>query len=243
MKINGKDVTAHNAKQWNVAIGNASISNDSTWARGSPVPVLFGNTLGFKSLKVTLLVKGKNREDICQNVSNLLAEMLDIVELELDGFTHHFQGYLAKSTHEEKAIQRWHKLTLELQVYEFGVMMEQKGKFSGIPAASMTVRNAGNIITPMRIEITPTAGIASLTISGACSDPETGEDQKIALKNLTTGKTVVLDGETGLVTENGELKSQDAELWELPAAKPGNTTLTFSTGTLNVTVKMYPRYM
>lgn len=107
----------------------------------------------------------------------------------------------------------------------------------------MTVRNAGNIITPMRIEITPTAGIASLTISGACPDPETGEDQKIALKNLTTGKTVVLDGETGLVTENGELKSQDAELWELPAAKPGNTTLTFSTGTLNVTVKMYPRYM
>ena len=73
-----------------------------------------------------------NREYICQNVSDLLAEMLDIVELELDGFTHHFQGYLEKSTHEEKAIQRWHKLTLELRVYEFGVMMEQKGKIQMI---------------------------------------------------------------------------------------------------------------
>ena len=48
-------------------------------------------------------VKGKNREDICQNVSDLLAEMLDIVELELDGFTHHFQGYLEKSTHRGKS--------------------------------------------------------------------------------------------------------------------------------------------
>lgn len=243
MKINGKDVAVHNAKQWNVTIGNASISSDSTWARGSPVPVLFKNIFGFKTLKIVLIVKGKNREDICQNVSDLLAEMLDTVELELDGFTHHFKGYLTKSTHEETALQRWHKLTLELQTYEFGTVTEQQGKFSGIPAVSMAVRNAGNIITPMRIEITPTAGIASLTISGACPDPETGEDQKIILKNLTTGKTVALDGETGLVTEGEKLKSQDVELWELPAAKPGNTTLTFSTGTLNVTVKMYPRYM
>ena len=187
MKINGKDVAAHNAKQWNVTIGNASISNDSTWARGSPVPVIFGNTLGFKSLKVTLLVKGKNREDICQNVSDLLAEMLDIVELELDGFSHRFRGYLAKSSHEEKVLNRWHKLTLEFQVYEYGAVVEQQGTFSGIPAVTMAVSNPGNILTPIRLEITPTAGIASLTISGVCMDPDTGEEQPISLKNLTTG--------------------------------------------------------
>ncbi len=243
MKINGKDVAAHNAKQWNVTIGNASISNDSTWARGSPVPVIFGNTLGFKSLKVTLLVKGKNREDICQNVSDLLAEMLDIVELELDGFSHRFRGYLAKSSHEEKVLNRWHKLTLEFQVYEYGAVVEQQGTFSGIPAVTMAVSNPGNILTPIRLEITPTAGIASLTISGVCMDPDTGEEQPISLKNLTTGNTVVLDGETGLVTEKGALKSKDTEMWTLPALSPGTTTLTCSTGTLSIRVKLYPRYM
>ena len=243
MKINGKDVAAHNAKQWNVTIGNASISNDSTWARGSPVPVIFGNTLGFKSLKVTLLVKGKNREDICQNVSDLLAEMLDIVELELDGFSHRFRGYLAKSSHEEKVLNRWHKLTLEFQVYEYGAVVEQQGTFSGIPAVTMAVSNPGNILTPIRLEITPTAGIASLTISGVCMDPDTGEKQPISLKNLTTGNTVVLDGETGLVTEKGALKSKDTEMWTLPALSPGTTTLTCSTGTLSIRVKLYPRYM
>lgn len=243
MKINGKDVAAHNAKQWNVTIGNASISNDSTWARGSPIPVIFGNTLGFKSLKVTLLVKGKNREDICQNVSDLLAEMLDIVELELDGFSHRFRGYLAKSSHEEKVLNRWHKLTLEFQVYEYGAVVEQQGTFSGIPAVTMAVSNPGNILTPIRLEITPTAGIASLTISGVCMDPDTGEEQPISLKNLTTGNTVVLDGETGLVTEKGALKSKDTEMWTLPALSPGTTTLTCSTGTLSIRVKLYPRYM
>lgn len=243
MKINEKDVAAHNAKQWNVTIGNASISNDSTWARGSPVPVLFGNALGFKSLKVTLLVKGKNREDICQNVSDLLAEMLDIVELELDGFSHRFRGYLAKSSHEEKVLNRWHKLTLEFQVYEYGAVVEQQGTFSGIPAVTMAVSNPGNILTPIRLEITPTAGIASLTISGVCMDPDTGEEQPISLKNLTTGNTVVLDGETGLVTEKGALKSKDTEMWTLPALSPGTTTLTCSTGTLSIRVKLYPRYM
>ena len=40
VKINGTDVSVYKARQWNVVIGNASVSNDSTWARGSPVPVL-----------------------------------------------------------------------------------------------------------------------------------------------------------------------------------------------------------
>ena len=243
VKINGTDVSVYKAWQWNVVIGNASVSNDSTWARGSPAPVLFGGTLGFKSLQVTLLVIGESREEIGLNVSNLLAGTLGVVDLELDGFSHRFRGYLAKSSHEEKVLNRWHKLTLEFQVYEYGAVVEQQGTFSGIPAVTMAVSNPGNILTPIRLEITPTAGIASLTISGVCMDPDTGEDQPISLKNLTTGNTVVLDGETGLVTEKGALKSKDTEMWTLPALSPGTTTLTCSTGTLSIRVKLYPRYM
>lgn len=137
-------------------------------------------------------------------------------------------------------LNRWHKLTLEFQVYEYGAVVEQQGTFSGIPAVTMAVSNPGNILTPIRLEITPTAGIASLTISGVCMDPDTGEEQPISLKNLTTGNTVVLDGETGLVTEKGALKSKDTEMWTLPALSPGTTTLTCSTGTLSIRVKLYP---
>ena len=128
-------------------------------------------------------------------------------------------------------------------MYEYGAVVEQQGTFSGIPAVTMAVSNPGNILTPIRLEITPTVGIASLTISGVCMDPDTGEDQPISLKNLTTGNTVVLDGETGLVTEKGALKSKDTEMWTLPALSPGTTTLTCSTGTLSIRVKLYPRYM
>ena len=71
--------------------------------------------------------------------------------------------------------------------------------------------------------ITPTAGDS---VSDEFLEPvrirRPEKISKIALKNLTTGKTVVLDGETGTwCTENGELKSQDAQLWEAPSSKAG----------------------
>ena len=47
MKINGKDVHSSIMRSSGMLrLGMPLSSNDSTWARGSPVPVLFGNTLG-----------------------------------------------------------------------------------------------------------------------------------------------------------------------------------------------------
>lgn len=239
MLIGAKNIADFQAEQRRVTIGRLTIANESVWTRGSPVPVLFSGTLGFKTIKIEIMVRGANREEILNNGSDLLSALIGPVDLTLDGFSHKFRAVLTKSSYTETVMERWHIHTLELSGYEYGVQETQTQS----QAESMTIVNPGNIETPLILELTPTFGIASLTITGIARDPNTGEDEPVTLKNLTTGNTVILDGETGLITEGGALKTADAELWGLPTLLPGSNLITFSSDTLNVTAKYKPRYM
>lgn len=239
MLIGTKNIADFQAEQRRVTIGRLAIANESVWARGSPIPVLFSGTLGFKTIKIEVMVRGANREEILNNGSNLLSALIGPVDLTLDGFSHKFRAVLTKSSYAETVMERWHIHTLELSGYEYSDQETQTQS----QAESMTIVNPGNIETPLILELTPTFGIASLTITGIARDPNTGEDEPVTLKNLTTGNTVILDGETGLITEGGALKTADMELWGLPTLLPGSNLITFSSDTLNVTAKYKPRYM
>ena len=242
MLIGNKDIRRYNATQWNVTIGNMALSNESSWPERSPTPIFLDSTLGFKNLKIVLIVKGDGRERTCQNVSDILAELIKPVDLVLDGFSHRFRGYLTKSTHEETVLQRWHKLTLEFSAYEYGREIRKSLKIPDAAPYACQIVNPGNILTPAVLEITPTSGIASLTISGLTRDPETRENQDIILENLEKGKTIVLDGETGLITQDGTLKAEGVEMWELPTLLPGTNTITMGYWALDAMIKFKPRY-
>lgn len=249
MQINGWDISEAGARQWNVTPGSHSISNESEWARGSPAPVLLGNQIGFKPLKIVLLIKGDGREAILANVSTVLSRLLEPTELKLDGFSHRFKGILKKHSLEENPLNignvflnRASKLTLEFECYEYGVT--EPGEAYTASAAGeeqITVTNPGNLITPVVIEITPQIGVASLTITGVCHDG-LGEDLPVTVKNLVTGKKVILDGETGLMTQDGELGG-NIDIWSLPALQPGANTITLDSDRMNMTIKYYPRFM
>ena len=111
-------------------------------------------------------------------------------------------------------------------------------------AGSKEVSVQGVCETPCIIELTPSGAITSYTIKGAARDPVTGEAEDIVIKNLSSGKKVIIDGEACTVTEDGANKYADTEMWEFPTLLPGSNTLTFVSSSVpcSVTIKYKPRY-
>lgn len=239
MLIGTWDIKNAGSRQHRITVGNHSVSNISEWITGSVIPVAVSNTVGFKTLETVLVVSGDGREEILNNVSTILAHCLDPAELMLDDYSHKFYGILNKYSLEESCQRRWHLLTLEWECYEYGdTVSEEFTKQS-----SISINNPGNILTPAVIRITPQIGASTLTITGLCHNLVTGEKNNIIISNVTTGNVILLDGETGLLTENGALNTADTVIWELPTLLPGDNTITLSSSNMNVTIQFKPRYM
>lgn len=240
MLIGTWDISNAGARQSNVTFGYSGISNNSEWSRGSPAPFLIKNDIGFKSLKIVLVVKGSGREEILHRCSEILSHCLSPVELTLDNYhNRYFYGIIKKHSAVEQSMKRWHTLTLEFDCYEYGNEVTQT--FSG--STEFTLNNTGNIPTATTIEITPQIGAASIVLSGICRDYDTGEDLPVTIRELTTGKTVIIDGETGLITQDGEVKAADVDIWSLPVLLPGENKITVNNNRMDITLRFRPRFM
>ena len=53
----------------------------------------------------------------------------------------------------------------------------------------------------------------------------------------------MIDGESGLVTQDGVLKAGDVDFWEFPVLFPGVNTVTCNNSNMTMTVKFKPRFM
>lgn len=82
-----------------------------------------------------------------------------------------------------------------------------------------------------------------LVIEGLCRDPRTGEDLPITIRNITPGKKIVINGKTGLITEEGIVKIDDVDIWALPTIQPGENRITTNNNWLDITVRYEPRFM
>lgn len=246
MLINQWNIEEAKARQMNVTIGHHSVSTKSEW---SQVPVFLKNNIGFKTVTVILAVHGENRADIIHNRSLILSRLLEPVELALDGYGHKFYGILSKQTSTERSKNRWHNLQLDFNCYEYGetvaTFFEHYTGEDTDPGRinAVTFNNDGDIETPVRLEIMPLAGATSITLTGICRDDVTDEDLPVTIKNIETGKTVVLDGETGLITQGEETKVADVDLWKLPSLKPGVNKVTVDNDWMDIKIVYKPRYM
>lgn len=238
MLIDNINIAQFSAKQWNVKVGHSEIENASEWVPGRLVPVFFRSRSGFKEIEITLLVKGKNREAIISNRGAVLSLLMETRTLTLDGFTHKFRVILKKSSATESSISRFHKLVLTFYGYEFGEEVIEMFEST----ANIQIQNTGTVYTPLYLEVTPLTAMEELTIAGVCKDQSQVKDEVVILKNLSAQKSIVFDGEIGLLTEDGVIK-QDADFWSLPCLAPGVNQIDFSSGQVNVTLKWRPRYM
>lgn len=238
MLIDDFDIATRKARVISTIVGNSEIKSKSDWSRGSPEPTMLPGETGFKKLKQTLVIKGNDREEMLLNRSDILAQLTVPRHLQIPGFTHRFHVSMTKHSADEKSKQ-FHTLDLEYDAYEYAetVTVNDSEK------TEVTVINPGNVEAPAILEITPTMGNAKLTITGLFRDPITKEEDTATIAELTTGKTIVIDGETGAITEDGEsrYKSGD-EIWTPPSLMPGTNKITFNTKSVGVKIKFKPRF-
>lgn len=99
------------------------------------------------------------------------------------------------------------------------------------------------LTVPARLSIIPTGDIVSLTIGGLSRNVRTGKTENITIKTLKTGVKYVIDGETGLITADGESKLSDVTLYDLPTLAAGTNEITFSSTTLQAEIKYKGAYI
>ena len=83
----------------------------------------------------------------------------------------------------------------------------------------------------------------NLTIKGLCRDVRTGDDLDIVIRNITPEKKIIIDGETGLITEDGKAKIEDVDIWALPTLQPGENVIRTNNNWLRIAVNYKPRFM
>lgn len=244
MKVNGIDLKERYGSKIRIGqqtIRERTIVNFTNWIDEADRPTQENDPkFKFFDVEAELIVIGTSKTDAELTVSNIIADCrygsieLDNVELDLT-------GELKEAEKEFK--KRWvYALSLVFQAWEksgseVAVTVED--------ASSKEINVIGNLETPCIIELVPSGAITKYTIKGAARDPVTGEEEDIIVKNLSAGKTVIIDGESCTVTENGENKYKDTEMWEFPTLLPGANALTFTSSSVpcNVTIKYKPRYI
>ncbi len=232
MTINGTDISTWNAKQHTLQIGHSAITNSTEWTEGGSLPFFNKNKIGLTEIVVTLIFEGEHRYEINQDVSTLLANILNINELVFDNLDdvapYKFRGVLSKYEHDETAMNHWHKLELTFDGYWHGDELE----FSGV--SNFTFTNPGNLISPARFVFTTTTedeiGIGVNKI-----------DDGWYITEQTVGQKIDLNGISGVIASaDGEARY---DLWELPTVPPGEVEVTCSDPAAELTVYVLPLYM
>lgn len=237
MLIDKWNIAEAGGRQWKVVHSPSDTSNNSVWDTGVISPALIGSQIGGKTLKITLQVKGTSRQMIENNISDIIAHLLEPCELTLDGFTHTFYGVGMKFSSSEFKQEKSHRLTFDFLCFELAG--EVKGQTERTD--SLTLTNAGNIPCPLILTITPTIGLGKLHISGVFQEPFSKFDRGFTISNLVAGQPVTIDGDTGIV-KNGDVLA-DAEFYQFPILQPGKNVITFSTDFINVDYQYRPRFL
>lgn len=244
MTIDNTDISKYGARQQNVEMSYGEIKNRSEWPEGNLLPIMLPGTVGFKVIKVGIVLKSNSntytRDYIWKMGSQLVASLIKPAVVTLEGFDHSFCVYLKNAAQVEHSLQRWHKATLELVGYEMSGQYTTR-TWEGV--SNWVEKNDGSLITPAILKITPLQDMSYLTIRGLVRDPITGKDEYIVVKNLKEGRIITIDGETGLVTENGENKFADVEMYDFPSLLPGDNRIVVQEPGAKVTLLYRARYI
>lgn len=273
MLIDGWDIAEANARQARYIDGHHELKNDSSWNEGSNRPIFQRSSMKFKTFTIDLWVKGKDYQDIVDNCGRILARLIAPAIIEPERTTHKFKAILNKYNVAETSKDRFHVLSLEFSGYEYldaeKFTIEVNTSFTitntGTAETPVTLE-----ITPLggavdipddQMEVSvlcdedgayfiddDDAAIGSydydnLTIRGLCRDVRTGDDLDIVIRNITPEKKIIIDGETGLITEDGKAKIEDVDIWALPTLQPGVNVIRTNNNWLRIVVNCKPRFM
>lgn len=233
MLVNGIDIRKYNAKQLTVNLQPPKISVNSEWAKGAATPHEFETEVQYGTLEITILFRGTGRNNIVRKVSEFLSLMTKRSRIQLDGYKGTYIGDMTSDSLKKTKAPDRYILTVKFNGYLVDNVVTNVYKSAhGAKFTTLGTRDA-----PCVVEITPQSSLQQLTISGF------GEDD-IILKNLQAGKTVIIDGERGTVTQDGENKFADCDMWAFPVLKKDQENIIrFSSDKCDVTIHYSPMWM
>lgn len=214
-KINKKPVRSFNASIAAFDYQPMQISNTYT---EHTVPILIKRDM--KPKKYNLVMDFNSQHDI----SRFISEVVDRFELRIDdGYVYTCYLDCVPSVQQEGVYS--FTLTLSLLVLQRG----EERRF--------TLKNGDNYITikgtykaGIRYEITPHYN-GEITVGG------------YTIRNIHTGKQIILDGESMLITEYGKNKYSDAMFTKFPSLEPGDHIITVSNTNADVVMYYSPVYL
>lgn len=233
MKIDNINISKYKAIQGSLRMNKSDMTNESEWPNGWLLPFLGKSQPGFKSFEVDILFKGEGYTEVEKNISDLSALLLEPRLLTFDR-----RPFLCRAIMEDSDREALDDFGNAIVVtYHFKGYITEKQKAVQInKILETTFKNKGNLKSPAVVEITPSTTETVLSIEGLGDSP-------ITIRNLKAGKKIILNGETGLVTEEGSSnKLPDVDFWEVPRVLPGENTIKLSKKTVDMTILYYPRF-
>lgn len=220
-------------------------TTDSSWLKSQIAPTWGSLKQSFKTLVVQLYIKG-NRDTYDRVIGTVLSKLLGVVNLTFDNRQREYRAILVSNSTDSTVPGEYVKLHLTFLCYEHAPQITELINRQ----TTKTLNVPGNTLTPAIVQITPSAAIADLTITGMGYDP--GRNINRPLKLITPpggtiiagGETITVDGERGLVTDGGgRNRYANTDIWLFPCLRPGANTITVSRSNIDITVKYYPRFI
>lgn len=234
MKIGEMDIRAFCAKQLTVDIAPPSTQVKVEMYDGALIPSETKTYMPLGEITVGVLFRGETRNEVQRYVSDFNAALQKGVVMTLDKYERKFMGYMQSNTLSKTVTKRRYTAEFKFVGYWFGE--EVTLSFDNIHEAIFEAM--GNRDAPCKITMTALEYISELKISGF--------SEEITIQNIDRGKAIVIDGEKGIVTEDGSNKFKDVELWEFPYLKVGEYKkhhIVFSSNKLMVTFSYRPMWM
>lgn len=227
MYINNWDIKIYNAKLLERSISPSSFEIEKSWSKNSLTPLINKDIKRrYKDLTLTVEFKGTAAE-IEKDKSRFIKD-ISISTIQFKTLKNNYIGSVTQ-IREGRKFRGFETLEVSMEVIE--EEPEQKIDLNG----ETTLFVDGNTETPCILEFTPTQNLVNVTITGL------GED--ITINNLTKDKTVVIDGEKGLVLEEGENKWTDYDSWSFPKLNPGENNITINKASIDAKLSYKARWI
>lgn len=233
MKINGENLARYRTTQLKVAFTPPQDGAGYEWPDGMLAPIDDPATQKCGSCEVELLIRGENRNEITRTASTLHGLCLPgPVELKLDGYKGTYKGYLVGFKPEKTITPKAYKVKATFE----GWLQDTPVKLAYTDQTQATLHRVGSRPAACVLTITPRADVAALTMTG-------WGVHDLVVKNLKSGHSVVIDGTTGLITQDGQNKAPDVTLWALPAMDCKQRTITWDSADCDIAVEYTPLWL
>ncbi|ADL50563.1 phage distal tail protein [Clostridium cellulovorans] len=229
MLINNVDIANYGAKLLKKSIDIPELKSSVEYLRSGNKPIKLFQKFQAKKITIEVYITGSNIQNVMEKMSSLSRQLMECT-IKFKDMDFYYDAILTNAKYEKSV--RKDKVRV---IYEFisGYGYKPMITVTANRIYSKTVVVDGNIETPAIIEITPSANIIDMTITGFGSI--------FTMKNLTAGQKIIIDGEDRIVTQNGINKFADFEAFEFPKLQTGSNTLAFSKNTCDITIKYKPK--